>query len=87
MGLQSFGDALQFLLIFTVDPGPKHFPRRLAEKAPIAVGIVRVAQFDGLKGIEDFRGQQIPVLITDLARGAFQVEEDPAAPVESVGAL
>ena len=51
------------------------------------MGVMGVAQFNGFESIENFRGQQITVLITDLMRGALQVDEDPTASVKSVGTL
>jgi hypothetical protein len=63
---------------------PKNFSRRFAEELPIPPCIVCIDEADRPDGILDLGGQQIAVLITDVARRSFQVNVDPSAPFETI---
>ena len=85
--LDAIGDALQLPLIFDVDVGPKHLPRRGAKELPIPLRRMRVKQFDRLKRVGDLGREKITVLVADIRWAAFDVYVRPPALLEAISLL
>ena len=81
--LESLDDPRKFLLVFRIDSWPQHFTCRFSEKLPIALGDMRVFQFDRLESIRDLACQQVAVLKANALGRALEVDICPAALAES----
>src|SRR5579875_789974 len=77
--LKPFIYALDFLLIFRFNLGPEHFPRRAAKELLALSRAATIGERDGLKGVVDFRRQQISMLKSNFGRRSFQMNINPSA--------
>ncbi len=87
MRLQAVGNALQLLPVLGFNMRPQNLAGGGAEKFPVAIGVVRVLQLDGLEGVGDLGRQQVSVLKSDLGGRAFQVDIGPSTAREAPGLL
>jgi len=78
---------LKFLLVLAVNVWPKHLARRFAKELPITLGAMGVLELEGLEGVVDLRGKQIPVLEADIGRRPLEVNVRPALLLEAVSLL
>src|SRR5262249_58234877 len=86
-GSKSRDNAVNLLLVFTVDLRPEYVPRGLPIEFPVPLRHVLIEGPGDSKQIFDFRRQQIPVLVSYRGWRAFQVNVYPSVVLESITAL
>ena len=84
-GLQPLSNAAKLLLIFSVDLRPEDLMRGFAEEVPALLGAVRVLKLDRVKGVSDFRRQQVAVLIAHIRWSALEMDVHPTTLLEAIG--
>src|SRR5271165_3618811 len=87
MGLQAVGNALQLLLVFEINVRPQDDLRSLAIEIPAALGATYIPQLNRLKPVVDLRREQVSVLIANISRRSFELDEHPPVALETLGRL